>query len=431
MNDGRRSMRRLALHAGVLGLMGLVAVAFTWPLAAHLGSRWAVRVPEPPDPSAHPLFRSWIPDLSFGSWMLASGTRQLTRAPRHLFESNNLHPFRHSRAFGENLLGVTLLVLPVQLLWDNPVLTFNVASLLSVALAGWGTFLLVRELTASKTAAIVTGVLVVYSPSVWARFILLPVLASHWTPIAFFLLVRLVRRPRPRWAVALGVAVAWQAWSSMQHGLFLALGLAASGAILVLVEARARRVLPHLLGAGALTALLCVPLALPYRAVAHDMDASGRWGASSFSLQVSLAPPFRQPLAYLVGRVRSGEHAQGHATLTPWLLVLGGLGAAVARRAESRSNLRLLAALAAGGLANLLFALGPIPRPWLPGVYRAVTAIPGLAWVRVPQRATAHAYFLLCVVAGAGLATVLRRLPGRRARGLVVAATLTLIVIEG
>ena len=51
--------RGLAVHGGVLALMTALALAYTWPLPAHLGTRYAVRVPPNTartlGPGAHPL----------------------------------------------------------------------------------------------------------------------------------------------------------------------------------------------------------------------------------------------------------------------------------------------------------------------------------------------------------------------------------------
>lgn len=411
------------MHAGVLALMTALALAYTWPLPTHLGTRYAVRVPPPAPLSA---------DLLFSSWILASDARRLVHDPLHVFETNNFYPFRHTLAYGENLLGVAVLVLPVQLGWDNPTLTHNVAMLLTLVLGGWGMFLLVRELSGMTLAGLLAGALVIYSPHVWAHVILLPLMAGHWSPVALFLLVRLVREPRWRWSLLLGVVVAWQAWSSLQHGLFLALGLGVTAPVLFVLSASARKALPHVLAAGVIAAILSIPLVLPYRAVAFEMEAHERAGALDFSLIPSrITPPLDHPLGYLADRLRSGERVQSYRALTPWLLVVGGGLAALLRRRRPGADARVLAALAAGGLANLLFAVGPRPHPWLPNFYGLLTTLlPGLAWVRVPMRAIAYTYLILCVLGASGLAAMLRRLQGGIARGLLAAGVFVLIVIE-
>ena len=413
-----------AVHAAALAFFAGLALAFLWPLPAHLRTHYAVRTLES---------GSYVGDLYFSSWILASDIHQLVRDPFGIFETNNLHPFRHTLAYGENMIGVALLVLPVHLIWDDATLTHNAAVLLSLVLLGWGTFLLVSELSGSAVAGLLAGALVLYSPAVWAEIILLPVLAGYWTPIALFLLVRLTRAPSWRTAALLGVAVAFQAWSSLQHGLFLALGLAVTAVSLVVLSRHGRRAALHIAGAGVLAGALCIPLVLPYRAVRSEMEVEGRYGAMSFSLSLDrVRPPFDRPVAYLRERARSGEHVQGFGTLAPWILIAAGAVAAVVRpRRRDGTPLAVAAALAAGGLANLLYALGPMDDPWIPNLYRSLAElVPGLAWVRVPMRAVSYCYLVLCALAGSGAAALLSRLPWAPVRRLLVAAVLALIVLE-
>jgi hypothetical protein len=413
--------RPLGVHAAVIAFSVLLALAYTWPLARHLGTHYVVRQPPPARMSV---------DLLLTSWMLASDVRLLVRDPLRVFETNNLHPFRHTLAFSENLLGVALFLLPVQLLGDNPTLTHNVAMLLALVVTGWGTFLLVHELGGSRLAAMLTAALVVYSPAMWANVILLPLMAGHWIPVALFLLVRLVRAPSWRTSGLLGLVVALQLWSSLHHGFFLAVGLGAT-APLVVVLTRSWRALPRLAAAGALAGALAVPLFIPYRAVRTEMDLEERPGAARFALELErVTPPLDRPFGYLVERLRSGERIQTFANLTPWLALGAGAIAAALGRGH-RPEVRILAALAAGGFANLLLALGPQGHPWLPNPYPLLAAaMPGLAWLRVPMRAITYAHFILCVVAGSGLAVLLRRLRAPTARALVALATLMFTVLE-
>src|SRR5581483_4473181 len=347
----RPIVRRVGLHVAVLACLGAVAVAYTWPLAAHVRSHYLLREAAP---------EGFTVDLLFSSWILASDTRQLVNDPLHVFETNNLHPFRHTLAFGENMIGVALLVLPVQLLGDDPTLTHNVAMLACIVLTAWGVFLLVRELGGSALAAFVAGVLAIYSPPLWSAILLLPLVAAQWTPLALFCLVRLVRTHRWRWSALLGLAVAAAVWSSLQHGFFLIFGLAITVPVFAALSRHARQALPHAIAAGALAALLCVPIVQPYRAVRWELDTEAREGASWFALRADgIAPPFTHPLRHLAERLRSGEHVQDLGTLAPWILIGAGAVALAVRRRRGPVDVAAVVAVVAGGVGNLLFAFGP------------------------------------------------------------------------
>src|SRR5262245_1207314 len=214
--NGAVSARPLLRHLGAVACLTILVVAYTWPLLPHLGTHFPVRHAEGESLSSDQLFTGWI---------LAHDVRRLLHDPLHIFESNNMHPFRHTLAYAENLIGVGALVIPVELVWRNPVLDHNAATLFCLVMTGWGLFLLVYELTGSAPAALVAGALRIYSPAVWVEIPVLQMIAGQWVPIALFAFVRLLRTGAFGWTIALAFAVAIQMWSSLHQGLFLAFGL--------------------------------------------------------------------------------------------------------------------------------------------------------------------------------------------------------------
>src|SRR5581483_7091265 len=141
----------------------------------------------------------------------------------------------------ENMLGVALLVFPVQLLWDDPTLTHNVAALVAMLLTAFGVFLLVYELGRSTLAAVVAAVLAIYSPALWSEVILLPLIVGQWTPFALLLLVRLFGRRERRVSPLLGLAIGAEVGWSVQHGIWLRRALGATGPALAAVGRSAWR----------------------------------------------------------------------------------------------------------------------------------------------------------------------------------------------
>jgi hypothetical protein len=403
-----------------------LAVVYTYPLVTRLPTHFAAKQSAAKDPNGDQLLIAW---------MLASTARQLAREPLRVFETNNYHPFKHTLAYSENLLGIGALVLPVQWIGDNPTLTHNVAYLLVLVLSGWGTSLLVGELTGNRLAGVLAGVLVVYAPYNWGNLFLMHVLAYHWIPIALFSLARLLRQPRWRWSLALGVTTALQAWSSLHHGMFLAIALVVCTSVLLVTSAAARRALPQLVCAGLLAAGLTAPMAAAYRVVWSEMEIGARAGALGFSLPLArLRLPIGDALDYFTTRLDSGKRIAGVAALTPWLLIAAGLVTSALMRRPRRVDPRFLAALIAAGLTLFYVALGPQPRIagwWPPSLYAFLAEhVPGVAGLRVPMRAASFSYFVLCVLAGCGAASLLRRLPGWKSRGAVSIVVIALAVVE-
>lgn len=419
----RRGLAAAVLrHAALIAFFGLWAGLYTAPLGARLGTHFPVWSDTVKTPGADQLLTAWI---------LATDVRTLLSNPLRIWESGNFHPFRRTITFSENLLGLAVPLVPVHRLVGNPVFTNNVATLLSLALTGWGVYLLVAELSGSALAGALTGVLLVYTPSKWSDLSQLHMIASHWTPIALFAWVRVVRTASWRWAAALGGAAAAQAWTSLHWGLFLALGLAVATPLALVFSREARAALPQLAGGGLLAAALCVPLVVPYRLFSSYWDLERRGTFPAFFWPPHAIPPYDRPLAYLRERLTTGTRVQSLAPLGPWLaIVLGALAATVVRRPRVVDR-GLLAALAGSAAVAFLLALGPIGLFGLPSVYYFfVDHVPGFGVVRAPVRAANYAFLVLCVGAGCGLGALLRRLPWRAARGAVAVAFCALAVIE-
>ena len=68
----------------------------------------------------------------------------------------------------------------------DPVLTYNVAFLLSFALAGAGMYLLARELTGSRAAAFVAGMYYAFGPFRMAQIAHVQMVATGWIPVALW-----------------------------------------------------------------------------------------------------------------------------------------------------------------------------------------------------------------------------------------------------
>ena len=85
---------------------------------------------------------------------MAWDAHQLVRRPWALFDSNSFHPYPRSLAFADHLTPEAVLVAPVAQLTGNPVLAYNVAVVLALAMSALGMFALVRRATPCPTPGI-------------------------------------------------------------------------------------------------------------------------------------------------------------------------------------------------------------------------------------------------------------------------------------
>jgi uncharacterized membrane protein YfhO len=166
----RRNLRALAAYL-------VIAVVMTWPLTRGLARNVA-----------------WdLGDSLLNMWILAWDGEQLraitggnfTRVP-HFFDANIFYPAPLSLAYSEHLIAQAVQVFPVYAVTRNPILCYNLLFLSTFVLSGFGTYLLVRQLTGNALAAFVAGLLFAFAPYRIPQSSHLQVLSSQWMPFALY-----------------------------------------------------------------------------------------------------------------------------------------------------------------------------------------------------------------------------------------------------
>jgi hypothetical protein len=247
------------LHAGVLLAYAAVAIAFTWPLALHLGThltggpggdtgvyvwnQWVFR---------HELVENrhfpYVTDTLFGA-----------QRPANL----SLHNYTNF----QNLVAVPLAR------FFGVVATFNIVYLLMTVLTAYTTFLLARHVTRRVGESWLAGLLFAWAPLLVTRGM------GHFSlvaaaPLAVFLLIlmRADGHERPRDAVALGATMGWAASTDVYYALYCLL----LGAIFLVARVVTIQPSPRAGHARAVRWSLDV-LMLCVGALVATMIASGGW----------------------------------------------------------------------------------------------------------------------------------------------------------
>jgi hypothetical protein len=221
-------------------------VVMSWPLAAALARRGVV------DDT----------DGRLNVWILSWVAHALTHAPGTLFDAPIFHATPNALALSENLLIPALIGAPASLL-GQPVLAYNLALLVSLVVSGLGTELLVRRVTADRTAARVAGLLFAVGIHRWSRLGHLHAHVTLFLPFALLALDRFWERRTLRRALAVGTCVALQAMSSIYLGAIAAVTVTSAVAV-GLLGRLTRADLLKLAAGGALAGALVAPLARPY-----------------------------------------------------------------------------------------------------------------------------------------------------------------------
>ena len=138
----------------------------------------------------------------------------------------------------------------------------NLAAMVNLALTGVTAALLVHELTRSRLAAVLAGLLL--EGSSYAAFVIhvgVGELQHLWLlPLGFWMLLRTTRTSSWRWALGLGGVVIFTVLASFYHGIFLATGLVVLGVDQIVASTHWRRTLALLALAAGTAVIVTVPL---------------------------------------------------------------------------------------------------------------------------------------------------------------------------
>jgi hypothetical protein len=412
-----------------------VAVVMTRPLILHLGSETPVA-----DYSGDPLYLAW---------QVAWIGHALLHAPLHLLQSNFYFPVKNNLALTDVLFGYA----PAGLLASSgpqaALIVHNLLFIFSYALTFFGAYLLARELGAGDWGGAAAGAAFAYAPWKLGQNGHLHVLSSGGIPLALALLVRGYRRGSRRSILGGWLVAAWQMTLGFNVGLqfaYLLLVLAALVTaywILTRMPRPSRAVVQASAAGIAVFVAVTVLVAVPYVQARRNLPEA----EAPATTVAYYSPPLRGFLA-----APSFSNVWGDATADRRATLRGGAGIeqtlfpgvtvlllALLGLASSAYSLGLRLGLLAGTLVCFAFSLGlrgggDPDRGFMPFRFLYDFA-PGWDNVRTPGRINNLTSLGLALLAGAGVALVVRGIRRRFARGavagVVAGALVTAILVEG
>ena len=271
----------------------VLTLAFTYPLVLAPGTANRFDSPDA-------LLNAWILD-----WVLY----QLPRDPLHLFNANIFFPELGSLAYSENLVTAAVLVAPIRLISDNPILLYNIALTLAFVTTALSAFLLARDVTGDDRAAGLAGVLFAFGPYHWAHIPHLQLQLAFGIPLTIYFLRRICQGGGHSVGIALALTIAATLGSSAYYAIYL-LTILPVIALYALsqVKPKDRLTISKDLGLWFFAAgVFSLPLILPYidklrsgavRSLAAAESFSAGWEEyiSSFSRVHFFLPKSNEPL---------------------------------------------------------------------------------------------------------------------------------------
>ncbi|MBF6613463.1 MAG: glycosyltransferase family 39 protein [Chloroflexi bacterium] len=425
------------LSAVCIFLLG-VAVAFTWPVASRLGSA----LPGWPGDNFAFLYKLW--------WFR---TAVLNLHLWPFFDPNSYAPFGFNLAQGEPTLINTMPGIILGTLFGD-VASYNILALLSFVISGLGAYLLVKEVTGSRSAALVACVVFAFSPYRMAQYAgHLQLLGTGWIAFAFYFVERFVHTGKTRYGAFAGLSLALTALSAWYYAYMvgLALGLYTLARFATCRKELTLRAIARGVAAAAVVLLVLVgPIALPsiqlwqQGDLTHSAKAADEHSAAPLDY---LLPNELQPLwGELSMRAHANENvieSSLYLGVVPLALFLAG--SALWWRRKPRHGVGLWGCWVALLLVSVLLSLGltlhDLQGQVLVPKGSGVDAIrlPGAIlydWLPLYSSMRAYARFgvlaslAIALLAGSGLSCLLAGPRARRYTAFVTLVVLALVMAD-
>ena len=378
----------------------LLALLHTWPMAAA-PAHWS-RVDG---------------DGGLNIWAAGWVGHALTHDPASLFNGNIFFPERRVLAFSEAMLVQGLAGAPIMFFGGSAVLAYNVSLISGFALTGWAFCWLVWRWTGSWAAGYVSGSLAAFNAFTLVHFTHLQYLHTEFVALMLFMLDRVLVLRQVRHTAGLAVAFVLHGLTSIYLLVFSVWLLLFAGL------ARVREAIPraagHLAAAGVLAAVLLSPYLAQYAAVREEMGFSR-------SAEQQEAGSWANYL-YTGSRLhysRWSHQFTGQSTSNtfPGFVALLLVCIAFADRRNTSDPRFRMCAVGAAGCGAISFA------PLLPFYPALHAAIPLFQAVRVLAHIGLVVLLMVAILAGFGVATLMRSLSQQRIAAACVAAFAFLLV---
>ncbi len=399
------SRKSIASHLLVLGVGALICIAQAFPLV----SRSQTHAFDAGDSLLNARILAWL-------------NHALLEPEISIWDSPIFYPARNTLAFGDNLLGNLPITGPIQSLTQNPILTANLLGFISLVLTLFSVFLLVRHLTGSYWGGLIMGALFAFNPYRWSHFNHLQLLPFFWTPLALLFTHKFLKDHKGRDFALVLLFTCGQYYASLYLGTILLTLLMVQFFIHIVLERRGRDWwiylkeprLRKMIVLGFFTAaLVLLPLGYPYIKTLFEWNAQRSLSVNSYHSAELLS--YLYPSKFLnyewlshklSGFIPDGE-GQLFFGLTPWVLMLAGLGLVIRQRSRiSSEHASIIRRYGWTALVMFILTLGPylkwlgqdtgIPLPYQFFYYY----FPGFQGMRVPARFAQPLLLCMLVIGG-------------------------------
>lgn len=392
-------------------LILVATLVFFWPLIMNIGNY------------------SEGGDAMFNAWTLARDQHCILRQDCPQYSNANIYfPHKDTMFYSETQLSAGLLTLPLYLINENPIFSYNVFTILSFFLAGWFMYLLAKRLSkGNELYAVLAGLVFEFAPFKMAATSHLQNLSIFYLPLAALLILKYVERPKRKYLWSLFIVLALQFFASWYQMVFVLITLGVLlGGLLVLKLAKPRLIVALSL-VTILAAVTTLPLAKGYVQFSKANQATFDIG-QQITYSSSLSDYVKPNSGTLLGKAyyRLRPHAQvnsynadsySYHGLVLYAIAVCVVVMAFRRRkkgSDGRVNYKWILVWVSIGVVGFMISLGPvlklrggysyadladgfklvIPLPYL----LVDKLLPQLSFIRAIGRASVIMLFALCAI---------------------------------
>lgn len=427
--------KTVKLHAVVLCLYTLMTAVLTFPVVLHMKDGLA------------------IGDPSLNTWAMAWNAHSILTDPLNLFNANIFYPFtENSLALSEHLFANNIVSLPIIILTDNPILAYNAVFLISFILSGFGMFLLVHYHTEDRYSAFLAGTAFAFCVVRFSHLGHLQLLSVQWTPLALLYLDKFLWRSNFKNFILFWLFYILQILSSWYSAVYITITVTLYLIYYFFRYSEVRKLIADrdFLYQTAifilLTIVVMIPFSLPYIHVAQEYGFIRSISESElFSADVMdyfLTPPNNMLYGDFSKPIQEGRN-WGEHSLFPGLMVIilsiYGLlnknrpGIKTIKQTIYQNKYSAKGCFLLIGVVAFVMSLGPYfyffgQNTGIPLPYKFFyETVPIFGSMRVPSRFGIIVMLSLSVLAGYGLAKLLRGLNTNKK--IIISSLFTLFII--
>lgn len=373
-------------------------------------------------------------DGKFSVWNVAWVAHAMTDRSARLFDANIFHPHRGTLAFSEANLVAGVMAVPVYAATGNPIAAYNSVVFAALLLAFLSMWALVRRLTRSPVAGLLSATGFAFCTYVSAHTAHIQLLMVFVIPLAMLDFHRFVERPTIRRAVGLGLALAIAGLACGYYGIFSGLAVGLGLLWFARGQERPRRYWLGVLLAVAVGGALVAPAVRPYVELRRqtgfksepNLEEARMYSADAVSYLRSGTLAHQQVQRAYPARLKDALQRDREVLFPGFVvtvLAIIGLASGIRPQRHAPDARRLIAFYAALTALAVWASLGPGA-----GLYAWLADwVPMISFLRAPARVGVIALFGAAVLAGFGAA---RLAAGRWSSATTLALVLAAVELK-